>query len=168
MLASFHIYSSFFFFSSRRRHTRFKCDWSSDVCSSDLADDLAAGGSAHDGIVDEHHALAFNQATDGIELELHTEIADSLRRLDKGAADVMIANQAHAEGNLGFEGVADGGRHAGIGHGNDDIGVDGMLLREGASEHLAAFVHGAAETNTLQPAEITLPQHPPVPSSLLH
>src|SRR5260370_401027 len=27
---------SVFFFSSRRRHTRFKCDWSSDVCSSDL------------------------------------------------------------------------------------------------------------------------------------
>src|SRR2546430_17668702 len=29
--------SYFFFFSSRRRHTRFDCDWSSDVCSSDLA-----------------------------------------------------------------------------------------------------------------------------------
>src|SRR5699024_8046426 len=27
----------FFFFSSRRRHTRSKRDWSSDVCSSDLA-----------------------------------------------------------------------------------------------------------------------------------
>src|SRR2546430_12032928 len=27
---------TFFFFSSRRRHTRFDCDWSSDVCSSDL------------------------------------------------------------------------------------------------------------------------------------
>src|SRR5688572_33203753 len=26
----------FFFFSSTRRHTRFDCDWSSDVCSSDL------------------------------------------------------------------------------------------------------------------------------------
>src|SRR2546430_11910562 len=25
-----------FFSSSRRRHTRFGCDWSSDVCSSDL------------------------------------------------------------------------------------------------------------------------------------
>src|SRR2546430_1861318 len=25
----------YFFFSSRRRHTRFDCDWSSDVCSSD-------------------------------------------------------------------------------------------------------------------------------------
>src|SRR5205085_6578990 len=29
-------YIFFFFFSSRRRHTRFDCDWSSDVCSSDL------------------------------------------------------------------------------------------------------------------------------------
>src|SRR5205085_606672 len=29
-------YCFFFFFSSRRRHTRFDCDWSSDVCSSDL------------------------------------------------------------------------------------------------------------------------------------
>src|SRR3712207_8615567 len=28
--------NSFFFFSSRRRHTRYWRDWSSDVCSSDL------------------------------------------------------------------------------------------------------------------------------------
>src|SRR5690606_40937790 len=28
----------YFFFSSRRRHTRFSRDWSSDVCSSDLSD----------------------------------------------------------------------------------------------------------------------------------
>src|SRR5699024_11412719 len=31
----------FFFFSSRRRHTRSKRDWSSDVCSSDLNLDIA-------------------------------------------------------------------------------------------------------------------------------
>src|SRR5580698_1351657 len=30
------VYFFFFFFSSRRRHTRLTCDWSSDVCSSDL------------------------------------------------------------------------------------------------------------------------------------
>src|SRR5699024_12231792 len=41
-----------FFFSSRRRHTRSKRDWSSDVCSSDLqlsadtADDEAGTGTA--------------------------------------------------------------------------------------------------------------------------
>src|SRR5256886_10638866 len=32
-----------FFFSSRRRHTRFDCDWSSDVCSSDLSLGRALG-----------------------------------------------------------------------------------------------------------------------------
>src|SRR2546426_5486707 len=33
----------FFFFSSRRRHTRLQGDWSSDVCSSDLALALGLG-----------------------------------------------------------------------------------------------------------------------------
>src|SRR5438034_4441816 len=32
----FYFFLFFFFFSSRRRHTRSLCDWSSDVCSSDL------------------------------------------------------------------------------------------------------------------------------------
>src|SRR6266481_1791248 len=32
-----------FFFSSRRRHTRWNCDWSSDVCSSDLRPPLPFG-----------------------------------------------------------------------------------------------------------------------------
>src|SRR5947199_4097023 len=31
------LFISFFFFSSRRRHTRCLSDWSSDVCSSDLS-----------------------------------------------------------------------------------------------------------------------------------
>src|SRR5256885_4772187 len=35
----------FFFFSSRRRHTRLQGDWSSDVCSSDLAVSAAAPAS---------------------------------------------------------------------------------------------------------------------------
>src|SRR3989454_5255135 len=34
----------FFFFSSRRRHTRLQGDWSSDVCSSDLAVPNLRGG----------------------------------------------------------------------------------------------------------------------------
>src|SRR6266508_1398736 len=41
-MSSYHLYTiwhrwSLFFFSSRRRHTRWPRDWSSDVCSSDLA-----------------------------------------------------------------------------------------------------------------------------------
>src|SRR6266567_218215 len=44
-----------FFFASRRRHTRFDCDWSSDVCSSDLicepGPDPAAASAASAGIL---------------------------------------------------------------------------------------------------------------------
>src|SRR5215204_4349588 len=44
----------FFFFSSRRRHTRSLCDWSSDVCSSDLVgadpDEIALTTSTTDGL----------------------------------------------------------------------------------------------------------------------
>src|SRR3972149_9634389 len=42
-----------FFFSSRRRHTRFDCDWSSDVCSSDLQG-FEAGG-VNPALVDGEH-----------------------------------------------------------------------------------------------------------------
>src|SRR5947207_7772417 len=40
ILLLFSVVFFFFFFSSRRRHTRSLCDWSSDVCSSDLGDTL--------------------------------------------------------------------------------------------------------------------------------
>src|SRR5438874_10528388 len=38
--SAFNVSGFFFFFSSRRRHTRSLRDWSSDVCSSDLPNDL--------------------------------------------------------------------------------------------------------------------------------
>src|SRR5205814_4761037 len=47
----------YFFFSSRRRHTRCLSDWSSDVCSSDLAD-AATGDPTNDLVVvdlDQQH-----------------------------------------------------------------------------------------------------------------
>src|SRR3989475_7358055 len=48
----------FFFFSSRRRHTRFDCDWSSDVCSSDLeARGEVRGGRFVGGFSGEQYAL---------------------------------------------------------------------------------------------------------------
>src|SRR5690606_40710227 len=55
---------SYFFFSSRRRHTRFSRDWSSDVCSSDLLHGEAAlrspgapVGSDDDGVGEEREEL---------------------------------------------------------------------------------------------------------------
>src|SRR3989475_2767078 len=43
------VYLFFFFFSSRRRHTRSDCDWSSDVCSSDLRVLVALGQTVRTG-----------------------------------------------------------------------------------------------------------------------
>src|SRR5256886_6021360 len=47
-----------FFFSSRRRHTRFDCDWSSDVCSSDLA--FAEAGFPDRGIPEFEKAISLS------------------------------------------------------------------------------------------------------------
>src|SRR5438876_11543117 len=56
----------FFFFSSRRRHTRWTGDWSSDVCSSDLPDPrgmvVVAHGFGEHGACYDHVARAVGTA----------------------------------------------------------------------------------------------------------
>src|SRR3712207_7229596 len=51
-----------FFFSSRRRHTRYWRDWSSDVCSSDLEGKLHGTQSNHFTIGVEHAGFASQTA----------------------------------------------------------------------------------------------------------
>src|SRR2546429_4116467 len=46
----------FFFFSSRRRHTRCSRDWSSDVCSSDLVGELDGLGRRAERHRNEHRS----------------------------------------------------------------------------------------------------------------
>src|SRR5688572_28285979 len=55
----------FFFFSSRRRHTRFDCDWSSDVCSSDLLVVANFGFDAGGWRVDRHPRFLADVTGDG-------------------------------------------------------------------------------------------------------
>src|SRR5690606_5835904 len=75
--------AGYFFFSSRRRHTRFSRDWSSDVCSSDLGDRAVRSGERH------HHfdvaVLAYLDAVDQPEIvDVHRDfgIVYALQRLD--------------------------------------------------------------------------------------
>src|SRR6266487_790414 len=91
---------SVFFFSSRRRHTRWTGDWSSDVCSSDLDDVtsdtllpwtgsgfLASGAAATDDVVEEA-ALPFDRRRHGMILGM-------------GAAAIVVeSSQAAAERGL--------------------------------------------------------------------
>src|SRR2546430_5127586 len=62
----------FFFFSSRRRHTRFDCDWSSDVCSSDLRARAALSKAGIDAIVavggEDTLGVAHRLSGDGVDV----------------------------------------------------------------------------------------------------
>src|SRR2546430_5447949 len=61
----------FFFFSSRRRHTRFDCDWSSDVCSSDLTlASLYAMGMALSSLY-----LVYGREADSVNEALHEPVS---------------------------------------------------------------------------------------------
>src|SRR5260370_14283773 len=62
-----------FFFSSRRRHTRFKCDWSSDVCSSDLPQAVLAYTNTYD-----HRRVVEICARYGVHVMMEKPLAVSL------------------------------------------------------------------------------------------
>src|SRR5690606_39302347 len=72
----------FFFFSSRRRHTRFSRDWSSDVCSSDLAD---------------RSSEAAREIRDMV-AQIRNEIAASVAFMNQSAA--MVNEQAASAGDV--------------------------------------------------------------------
>src|SRR5256886_6861209 len=72
-----------FFFSSRRRHTRFDCDWSSDVCSSDLIGSESIKGWELAQKMAEH-AKKFGA-------EIVTDTVEQIRKADDGWFDVATA-----------------------------------------------------------------------------
>src|SRR2546427_5866948 len=76
----------FFFFSSRRRHTRFDCDWSSDVCSSDLVVTITAASQA-----DAMRALGRVHAQ-----ERYFEM-DLMRRSAAGELSALFGPKARSE-----------------------------------------------------------------------
>src|SRR5262245_61769761 len=67
-----------FFFSSRRRHTRCLSDWSSDVCSSDLADRTPGDVVANKARTGAYAALTFSAARAGDHAEALLLVARDL------------------------------------------------------------------------------------------
>src|SRR6266542_3353512 len=66
------VYIGFFFFSSRRRHTRCYRDWSSDVCSSDLASSLGSVSRSAESYSEAVEPIA--QLADGGNAPVRTEL----------------------------------------------------------------------------------------------
>src|SRR5690606_39557222 len=84
-----------FFFSSRRRHTRFSRDWSSDVCSSDLL-----------------------EPEDAVQLSLFEQDGPSeLRPLDSGGTPVPAEVRRLVPARSEERRVGSGGRVSGLGAG---------------------------------------------------
>src|SRR6266568_8133122 len=83
-----------FFFSSRRRHTRWNCDWSSDVCSSDL---LGAGTA--DGRVALQQVRFRPRYAEQKLVDLEIEVRDrGVVEIDPGKRPIREVSYAEHEG----------------------------------------------------------------------
>src|SRR5690606_10796817 len=84
-----------FFFSSRRRHTRFSRDWSSDVCSSDLESYNLFATSG----------ILFNHESPRRGLEFVTrKVTDGVARIQLGLAKELRLGNLDAHRDWGFAG----------------------------------------------------------------
>src|SRR5699024_12684181 len=90
-----------FFFSSRRRHTRSKRDWSSDVCSSDLQVKCEPWGP-----LSRHHRACAYPSPAASDFPLHEEYSVSpcrrMQQLSKNGSGEMKGNMSHNDaGSVG-------------------------------------------------------------------
>ena len=120
----------------------------------EVVDAGLAGGAADDGIIHNDDALALDQLGDEVELHADVEIADELRGLEEAAADIVVADKGHLEGDAGLEGIAEGGAVAAVGHGDDDVGLDGKFAGELAAHVHADFIDVAVGDVAVRAGEI--------------
>ena len=116
--------------------------------------DLHRRGAAHDGVVDQHDALAGDHGAVGAVLQPHAELADLLGRLDEGAPDIVVADDAELVGNARRLGVTDRCRHAGIRHRNDHVGRRRRFAGEFGAGSFAHVIDAAAADDRIRPGEI--------------
>ena len=91
---------------------------------------LGRGRTADDAVVDQDDALAGQRHPIGVVLQLHAEIADMIRGLDKRPADIVVADDAELEVEARFLGVADGRGHSAVGNRHHDVGRNTALARQ--------------------------------------
>src|SRR5699024_3992128 len=125
-----------FFFSSRRRHTRSKRDWSSDVCSSDLR----GGHQPHQQAVDAAD-LGPGRGGRG-ELGVHVD-----REGGAGGDPLAVAHVVVDRGGAAGEAVLGG-------EGPRDGGAQGEHGRTGDQQTLAAAVLELGEVGRLERADL--------------
>src|SRR2546430_11677476 len=99
-------YTQCVFFSSRRRHTRFDCDWSSDVCSSDLTTESQTHREMASGL---SMPVGFKNATDG-SLQIAIDAMTSARAphsflgIDQDGVTSIIRTTGNPDGHVVLRG----------------------------------------------------------------
>ena len=116
--------------------------------------DALGRGAAHDGIVDDDHALAFDHAAYGGQLHAHALLAQFLRRLDEGSSHILVLDQAHLVWQTGFFRIAGGRGQRGIRHANDHIGIDRRFLGQARTHTLAGGMHVHAVNVGIRTCEV--------------
>src|SRR5688572_25764164 len=164
----------FFFFSSRRRHTRFDCDWSSDVCSSDLVAArlldgtvLIAGGATTYGAV-LRSAVSFDPETGTV-----SPVPGELRvgRVNASAATLLDGRVLIAGGSDGTTELASAEIYENYSHTFSTAATTMSVARQGHSAVLlphngGVLIVGGTSNGTAQAAvDLFLPAVFPDPFS---
>ena len=127
-------------------------------------DELLRRVAAHDGVVDDHQALAADNGRQRVELQADAQLSHGLRGLDERAAHVAVLHDAVGVRDAAFEGEAHRRRDAAVGHAEHQVGVGRRLAGQDAA-HVATrlvdrlAVHdgvGAGEVHVLENAAGTL------------
>ena len=119
-------------------------------------DELHHGGAAHDGVVDDDQALALDVVTQRVELHAHAHGTQLLRRLDKRTTHVAVLDKALAKGNTALVRIALRGRQAGVGHADDQVGLDGLLMCQLTTHVITASVDALAVHDGIGASEVDL------------
>ena len=108
-------------------------------------DDLLRGGAAHDAESSTRtRACRSSVRAVGVVLQLHAEMADVVGRLDEGAADIVVADDAELEGDAGACGIADAPpARRSRAPGSTTSAATGALARQLGADALARLVDAA-------------------------
>src|SRR6266480_7267124 len=138
----------FFFFSSRRRHTRLTCDWSSDVCSSDLDPRLEPAKLL---LLGEEIEVA-DLPVARIDAELVREPPEDVDAL-QGKADLGLGRELNADAACRLAGRA---RADAFALEEDDVAepAAGQVVGDRAAHHAAADDHRAGRPRQAHEAGI--------------
>ena len=119
-------------------------------------DDFTDRRTPDDRIIDEHDALAVEAGPVGGVFAADSDLAAALGRLNEGAADIVVANEARFKRPPDGFGESERRRHAGVGHRGDHIDIGGRLLRENAPQIFTDIVDGASFDKAVGAREIDI------------